>query len=284
MLTSSGSVAIGELKISGLTMRNTTVKISTGNGTVKLDPMTSRLYGGRYKGNVVLRSAANAVRWKAVENLEGVQIGPLLRDLTGEDRLEGTGQLRVELEGSGLNEKAVRQSATGTVSFAFRDGMLKGVNLAQILREVQAALRGQRIETEGPLQTDFSALTGTLKVGAGRIRNDDLIMKTPFVRVEGEGDAHLVREELDYLLTAKVAGSAKGQGGREFADLEGVSVPVKVRGSFDAPTFSPDIEGVVKALAVKRLDQETAKLKEKAGGDLEQRAIEELGKALKGLF
>ena len=109
-------------------------------------------------------------------------------------------------------------------------------------------------------------------------------MKTPFLRVEGEGDAHLVREELDYLLTAKVVGSTKGQGGREFADLEGVSVPVKVRGSFDAPTFSPDIEGVVKTLAAKRLDEETEKLKEKAGGELQQKAVEELGKALKGIF
>lgn len=275
-LTTRGTVSIGTLKVGGVRLSNTRVGISSGNGAIKLDPMSAGLYGGEYRGSLALKSAGPDVQWHATEQVQGVQIGPLLRDLAGEDRISGTGRIDSDLKGRGLSDAAVRRSAQGNLSFDFRDGALKGVNLAQVMRELEARLKGQRVEQTGPLQTDFSSLTGTLNVGGGTVRNDDLVMKSPFIRVTGKGNASLIGETIDYLMTVKIVGSTTGQGGREFADIEGIPVGVRVTGTFSEPSFKPDFQAALKAVAKQQLKGEQEKLEEKAKGELE--------KALKRLF
>jgi len=291
MVDANGTLTIETLKVSGLTMKKTRVTIKSGGGEIKLDPMSANLYEGSYAGSLRAKAAGKTVNWRVTEKLEGIQIGPLLKDLVGEERLEGKGHLEADLSGSGLSDADVRRTAQGQMSFAFRDGALKGINLAQVAREVKARLRGQTVKQEGPQQTDFSELTGSLAIGQGKAKNKDLVMKSPFVRVEGQGEADLVSEALDYLLTAKVVTTAKGQGGGEFSDLEGIPIGVRVGGTFTEPTFSPDLEAAVKALAGKRIEEEKAKLQEQAEQEvekqqkkLEEKASEELGKALKKLF
>ena len=291
LLDTKGSVSFGTLIIAGLTLTDTRVDVRTGGGKVTLDPMKAKLYGGSYNGNLKASASGKALRWQVSERLDGIQIGPLLTDLTGEDRLDGKGNLKADLSGVGLSDAAVRRSAEGKVAFDFRDGALKGINLAQTFREVKAKLKGQQLKEEGPLQTDFSTLQGSLQIADGEARNEDLLMKSPFLRVEGKGKAELVSEALDYLLTAKLVGTAKGQGGGDLADLEGIPLAVRVGGTFTEPTFKPDIEAMVRAAAGKRIDEEKAKLEKKAEerldeekAKLQEKTQDKLKKALKGLF
>ncbi|MEN8176530.1 MAG: AsmA family protein, partial [Pseudomonadota bacterium] len=284
-----GTLTLGELKVTGATLTQVKLTLKTGGGRVILEPMSASLYGGSYKGSARLTAGDTGANWQVKEEINGVQVGPLLRDVADSDMIEGTGNLSANLSGSGLSDAEMRRSAKGEVRFAFSDGALNGINLAQTVREVKAMLKGQTAKQEGPLKTDFSALTGSLQVGGGKATNRDLLMKSPFLRVTGEGDANLVSEELDYLLRAKVVGTAKGQGGSELRDLEGVTVPVRVTGTFADPSFSPDLEVALKEVANQRLEGEKAKLQEKVQQELtdEQDKLkgqvgEELQKALKG--
>lgn len=219
----------------------------------------------------------------ADESLSGVQIGPLLRDLTGEsERLTGSANLRAKLQATGNDADAMKRSLGGNAEFRFADGAVKGVNIAQYLREAQARLRGQPVPAEsGPNQTDFTELSGTLQIANGVVRNDDLKANSPLLRVAGNGSADLGSERIDYRIRASLVGTLEGQGGAERDALRGVTVPIKVGGTFDKPSYALDVETLV-AENVKAQVRE--RVEEKVQEQLKGGAQDSLRKGLEGLL
>src|SRR5690606_22299486 len=102
-------------------------------------------------------------------------------------------------------------------------------------------------------------LTATFEVANGVARNEDLAMKSPLLRVDGAGDIDIGEDRLDYRLKASLVATTKGQGGRDVADLAGITVPVQLTGSLDAPQWSIDFASMASDLAEKRLKDEILK-------------------------
>ncbi|MCK5307964.1 MAG: AsmA family protein, partial [Gammaproteobacteria bacterium] len=115
----------------------------------------------------------------------------------------------------------------------------------------------------------------------GLIRNDDLSMSSPLLRLSGKGEVSLPEETIDYTLTAKLVGSLEGQGGAALGDLKGVSIPVHVGGTFSKPSYAPDLGAALsdaaKAKVEEKVEEQKQKLQEKLGDELQD-------KLLKGLF
>jgi AsmA protein len=124
------------------------------------------------------------------------------------------------------------------------------------------------------------------------VSNQDLALKSPLLRVLGAGEASLPAETMDYLVKASVVGSLKGQGGQDLGELQGVTIPVRIGGTFSEPTFRPDLEAALSEAAKARVDAEIdkqkEKLQEKAGEEIQKQLGDklegDLGNQLKGLF
>ena len=129
-----------------------------------------------------------------------------------------------------------------------------------------------------PDQTDFAELSGTATVTNGIIRNKDLSLKSPLLRVTGEGKVGLPDESIDYLLTTKIVGSLEGQGGKALQELKGVAIPIRIGGTFGKPTWSPDLGAAVGDTVKKKARKEI----EKKSKDLLKDKLDD--KLLKGLF
>ena len=114
---------------------------------------------------------------------------------------------------------------------------------------------------------DSHASTGTAKVKNGLVKNDDLLMKSPLLRIDGAGEVSLPKETIDYTLTTKFVGSLEGQGGKERDKLKGVSIPVHVAGTFSKPTYTPDLAVVVTEAAKAEVDKRVKKELQKKLGD-----------------
>jgi AsmA protein len=95
----------------------------------------------------------------------------------------------------------------------------------------------------------------------GVAHNDDLSAKSPLMRLAGSGDVDIGAGSIDYLIKASVVATSSGQGGKDLAELRGVTVPVKVSGPLDAPRFRADLRAAA-GDAVKQRAEE--KLKEHA--------------------
>src|SRR5262249_24583503 len=80
--------------------------------------------------------------------------------------------------------------------------------------------------------------------------NNDLQLLNPLLRITGQGTSNLVNRTVDYYFVPKAVASIEGQGGK--TDLTGVSVPVRVTGSWDNLSFAPDpkamLQGAVKGV------------------------------------
>ncbi len=279
-----GKLQVGELKVSGLRATDAQLEVSAEDGLLSLEPLGFKLYQGTSQGSAKLDVRGEQPRFAARNRLEQIQVEPLLNDLMGDAKIRGTGTVVANVNGAGLEPEAIKRTLNGKVDLQFRDGAIKGINVAQIIRQARARLRGEAVPTDAPQETDFAELTATANIKNGVISNNDLAMKSPLLRVTGEGTVNLPQESLDYLLQASVVGSSKGQGGRDLDDLRGVTIPVRIAGAFADPTISPDLQGVLEARAKeevqKRLEKEQQKVQEK----IQEKLGDQLGDKLKGLL
>jgi AsmA protein len=284
----AGKMRIGRLVASGATMTDINVELRVQNGVLRMSPLSAALYEGRYAGNITVDGRGQTLAVSLDESLKGVQVGPLLRDLSGaEERLTGNANVTARLQLRGNDPEAMKRTLGGNVDFSFLNGAVKGINVAQYLRQAQARIAGKPVpQTNEPNQTDFSQLTGTLQIANGVARNDDLDVRSPLLRVGGAGSVNIPEESIDYTVRASVVATLSGQGGEGLESLKGVTVPIKVAGTFDKPSFGLDMNNLVSD-AVKQQAQEKLKgavqerLQEQGGGDLKETLQKGLGDLLR---
>ena len=254
-LNLNGTVNIGRLVVNRLLAEDVRVKVVAKNGHVNLDQQVNRFYGGNYRGAMSLNVAGKTPLLSADTNLQGVQAEPLLKQLADEDRLSGTAQFESRVKASGNSVNSLKKTLNGNLSFLFRDGSIKGINLAQSIRDAKALFEGKRSTSSNePQQTDFSVLQGTGVITNGVLRNRDLSASSPYLRVKGAGLVDLVREYVDYTIRVNIIDTSKGQGGKELEELarKKIEVPVTWKGPLASPTRTIHWQEIAFELAKER--------------------------------
>ena len=281
-LNLNGKLEIGSLKAFNLRSTNVEMQVKAKNGVIRVTPASALLYNGKVQNDITLDVRNNTPRLTLVNDVNNVKAGPLLNDLTGKEKLLGTANLHANINAAGATADAIKQSISGNTSFSFTDGAVKGVNIAALIRNAKAKLKGEPAPaTSEPNQTDFTEMKGTAVISNGLVRNDDLLMSSPLLRLTGKGEVSLPKETIDYTITAKLVGSLEGQGGAALGDLKGVLIPVHVGGTFSKPSYSPDLGAALsdaaKAKVEEKVEEQKQKIQEKIGDKLQD-------KLLKGLF
>jgi AsmA protein len=265
-----GAVRVGQLQASNVKASNVRADIRAKDGRLSVDPLVASLYQGTAKG--ALGVDANANRFSVKQTLSAISIGPLLRDAADQDILEGRGSVALDLTTQGNLVSALKQALDGTARIELRDGAVKGVDLAGAMRRVKATLGAGDMEGSGGAkqQTDFSELTASFTIRKGVAHNEDLNLKSPFIRVTGSGDVDIPRNSLDYVVKTTVVGSVAGQGGREAAELKGLTVPVRVAGPFDQLKYKVELSKMVRGTTKEQLEAGREALQGAARGKLEE--------------
>ena len=97
--------------------------------------------------------------------------------------------------------------------------------------------------------------------------DNDLSIKSPLLRVGGEGDINIGEDSLNYLVKASVVGTSKGQGGRDVDDLKGLTVPVRLSGPLTAPKYTIDFGAMVTDVAKQKVEERlTSEIGKRLGG------------------
>ena len=271
-INAKGSIDIGKLKISGLHSQKIHLQINAAKGLVKLSPLSANLYKGQYKGNVTLDARGKILKLAVNENLSGVQAGPLLKDLSGDDKLSGTANVQAKLTGNGATVDQIKSTLTGNGKFSFIDGAIKGVNIADSIRKAKAAFKNKKAPaSKGEVKTDFASLSGSFTAKNGTINNQDFKAMSPLLRIMGAGKIDLPKEGINYGLKVSIVETSTGQAGKDLADLKGLTIPVKITGTFDNPKPTVDLAALlknnIKAKAKEKIKAKVAdKLKDKLGG------------------
>jgi AsmA protein len=243
------------------------------DGRLAADLTKLSLYDGSGTGALLVDSRPSAPKMGMAFDLTGVAAKPLLTDAAGFERLEGTGDIQFDVAAQGDSQKALIADLDGEGAISFTDGAIVGINVAKMVRNVGNAFTGGG----GTQKTDFAELAGTFTIMDGVLKNDDLVMLNPLLRVRGAGTADLNQRTVDYRLTPKAVASLEGQGGD--VERSGIAVPVIIKGPWHDISYRPDMEAVLKD-AIKdpeamKKDAEKAIKSLKESGDI--------GSALDGL-
>ena len=256
-LNLKGDLKIERLMASNVKLERVHLGVKAAGGKVDAEPLTADLYQGKLSG--AASANANTNRFALKADLGGVTLGPLLKDALNNDLLEGRGSVALDVQTGGATVSAMKKALSGNASLALRDSSLKGVNLAELLRKARS-LRGSSPPAEqGAIaaeRTDFTELGASFVIRNGVAHNDDLSAKSPLLRLAGSGDIDLGANSIDYLIKASVVASSSGQGGKDLAELRGVTVPVKVSGPLDAPRFRADLRAAVGDAVKQKAEEE----------------------------
>ncbi len=250
----------GILKVQTLTATNIrssdiSISILAKNGLIVLNPLQANLYGGSYKGTFRMDGRGQIPYFSMDENLQRVQVGPLLTDMQAFSHFTGTGNLAFNLSAHGLTAGQITSSLNGNGSFSVQNGKIVGVDFIRIINQTRALatqMRGKPVsaQTSSSDTTAFSRLTGTVRVVNGVAHNNNLVLDSPALAATGSGSANLIAQSLDYTLRVTLDRDNPSKS---------LTVPVTIRGPFSALKYNVDWSDIAKRQAEKALKNELQK-------------------------
>jgi AsmA protein len=275
-LNLAGSLRIDHLVASNVKAQNLRMDLKARDGRLEVNPLSADLYQGSTKGTASVNANNNQLAIK--QSLSGVSIGPLLRDALNQDLLDGHGNVALDVTATGKTVSAIKKSLNGTVALSLKDGALKGINLAQSLRDAKAMFTGGTRDSERAAapgeKTDFFELSASFLIREGVAHNDDLLAKSPFLRLTGAGDINIAEGSLNYLVKAAAVATSTGQGGKDLADTRGLTLPVRASGPFTALKYKLEFGSAFSDSAKQQVEAKKEELKGKLKDQIKSRLQE----------
>ena len=276
-----GTLNADKIVAKKITSEQLTVNIAAKNGKILIDNQIAKFYDGSFDAKTNLNVTGKAPKLSIVTHLKKLNVSPLLLDLTGQDKLSGTGRFNADINATGNSINAIKSTLGGNLDFRFDDGAVKGINLAKFIRETKAKFSGTTIPTSNePEQTDFSELSASAKITNGILNNQDFLAKSPYLRVKGAGTVNIVKETLNYTVESTIVGTSTGQGGEDLSDLKGLNIPIQLSGSYLAPSYKVDWGKVLLSSQQAKVDEKVEEKKQ----EIKDKVKDKVGDMFKGLF
>lgn len=270
-----GKLRLGQVISKGVTIEQVQADITLSQGRLAAAPISAQLFGGKLSGSLSIDSNKNLFALK--QTVSGVRLESLLSALGQDPKVTGVGALNLDVTTTAATTPALTQNLAGNASLTLRDGAIKGIDIGAILANVRTVL-GKAPTEQGSAsgQTTFTEMSASATIQKGIATNRDLIVRAPAFRVEGNGTINIPASSLDYQVRVAVVETSSGQGGADLEALRGVTVPVRVTGTFDKLRYQVDVASLVAELA-------KSKLGDRARDEV-NKVVPGLGDALKGLF
>lgn len=234
---SAARLAYGDLRVAPLALGAT-----LNHGTLAARFENVGVYEGFASGALTLDASAPMPRLTLQGDLAGIRALPLLSGLADFDRLEGKLQAKFAVQSSGDNPRAMMSNLEGTAFLDFRDGKIRGINVAQMIRSLTTGtLNGW--QSDEVQATDLSQLSASFRIAQGKAETSDIVLTGPLVRMRGGGTINLGGKALALRVEPKLVMSLEGQGSA--TDPVGLGIPVMIQGPWAAPRIYPDMAGIL---------------------------------------
>jgi AsmA protein len=223
-------LSAASIKISNTQLGRTAVAANMRDGKLDLTIGEAQAFSGVAKGTLGLASADNGVAVTSHMQFADVDLADCLGQVFGMHRVEGRGNLAVNIDGSGNSVLAVTQALNGTATLNAQSGALTGINVEQLLRRLERRpLSGNGDFRSG--RTAYDQLTVSLKIDQGMVSIDDMQINGPAVRLAVAGQASVPTRDLDLKGVATLVSTTTAD---EF------DLPFVVQGPWDDPIMLPD--------------------------------------------
>ncbi|MFT6407784.1 MAG: AsmA protein [Arenicella sp.] len=280
----NGSFKVSKLISAGVALTDIDVLVKSSPGTVSITPRAT-LYDGKLDGAIVFTDADDKRSLSVNNQIDLVQLSPLLSDAIDSDMLRGIGTLLLDLVVTEVNGV---QSNEGTIQLRAKDGALSGIDIYNIVgklnnaadlyssfsKDQQPKPEDAQVQGKKTDNTEFSELLGTFYLKDFLMTNDDLKFKGPGFEITGAGKFDLQKETLDYrlqLMIEESIASADGAGlqqllGPKLSWLGGKKIPIQCSGAFASPVCLPDVKALYSFYLSSKLNDKKSELLEQKLG------------------
>jgi AsmA protein len=241
-LVLDAQIKVGALKAKNARMQNIVVKATAQNGVIRLDPLSIDLYKGQVATTGTFDVRQDQPRTAVNLSVNSVQVGPLLKDFLNKEILEGGASAGISLQFDGDQPELIRKTLDGKGELTFKDGAIVGIDLANMVRNVQTAFGLAEKSTEKP-RTDFAEFVAPFSITKGVTTLENARLNSPLMRVVAGGTADLAQETIDMRVEPKFVATLVGQGDTQ--QRSGLMVPVIISGTFAKPKFKPDLKSML---------------------------------------
>jgi len=285
-LNINGLFKVQSLVVNGLTAEEASVKVIAKNGVLNSEQSVKKFYNGSYVGKTTVDARQNTPRIIIKEQATGINIEPLMVDLMGESKISGVANINADLTTRGNTIPAFKSALNGTAKFSFEDGTVKGIDVAALMKQGDAVLKGDvsALAAQGTGETAFASMSGSAQITNGLVKNQDLLVASPLINIKGEGTAHLVSEKLDYRLELQRTKALSEAELADSKDLKNILIPVNVAGTFAKPSIQLDVKAIVLATQKEKIEEKKTELKEKLNEKIGEKLKGPAGDLLKSLF
>ncbi len=255
-ITGTGSLNAGSITYDQVVMNNVKANVNLDRGMIKLNPVTSQIFGGTQAGNMAIDTRTTPVTYALSSKLEKVDANQLLSSISKlKDTLYGTLNANAQTNFASASGQEIVRTLNGRTSLNLGNGKLANVDLLYQLANVGKFLNtGKTISQKN--YTSLVKLTGDFDVKSGVAETNNLQAVTDAGTLAAQGLVNLVDQTLNMKVTAvlpkdlsaRVGGS--GIGGfmsTALANKNGELVmPVLVTGSLQNPKIAPDLETIAR--------------------------------------
>ncbi len=282
-LTLNGTFKAGQVTYDKLQPKNNVITLKGSDGSILANPIKTELFNTTITAQAGVDVRGKTQQFSFKLNGKNIPIDKALMAVANTDKLSGTGSVNLALTTAGSKLSQLKQDLNGNLAMNLTDGAIQGFNLAQSIRDAQAKISGKTVpKTKEELKTDFSSLIVQATIKQGVITTQKLTAQAPFMRISGSGSINLPNESLNYLVRTKIVASDKGQGGEALQNLNGLTIPIKLKGHYISPKVSLDISGLLAEKTKMELEKKKAAVVKETTQKVEEQVKEQLDGLLKG--
>jgi AsmA protein len=216
----------------------TAVGINLRGGKLAVTIGESQAFGGILKGSLGLAASDRGADFKSQLQFTDVDLENCLKELFNVRRIEGRGNMALDLEAAGPNMLALTRTLNGTADLTGRQGALLGLNIEQLLRRLERRpLSGTGDFRNG--RTPFEKLTVSVKIAQGVANVENVQIEGSKVRLGLTGTASIPAREFDLTGVAALATTNPNDTQPSF------ELPFVVQGPWDDPILLPDTQALL---------------------------------------
>jgi AsmA protein len=256
--TFTGTLNSQQIKSGKLTFQQIKLAFQLKNAVLSLSPITAQFYQGNYQGNANIDLNPKIPRITMHNQFNQINTQLLFQDLIHNSQLQlaGLATLNLNLTTQGNASNTFISNLKGEGRFNLDQGSVKGINLSYWIAFGKALIKHETIpKNSGSTETPFDSFIGSFNINQGIVSNNDLIIRSGRLRVNGKGGLDLPQQQINYELQAQPI-LADGS-------PDGIAIPIKISGPLQNITISP----VISQLSI---DFVKEKLKGKLGDTLKK--------------
>jgi len=261
-LLASGSIHADRCVARRLELTNLTMHVSLVRGLANLDGISFALYGGKARGALTVRPFEPRIPFSLDQTAEGVAIGPLIAALAPAQKgtVEGKAALAVTMSGD-AGGAAMLPSVNGAGKVAIENGKIASFG---VIKQVLKALEIAGAKGIAKDETPFDRLSADFELVQGTAGTKDLQFRSQDLDGDGAGTVGLggalkldVLASFSKTVSDELVAKTHALSIRQGADGR-LSVPLRIRGTIQAPQIQLDLnrvinEGITKGLLKKLL-------------------------------